>query len=544
MHAMTIWYVYDCAYFRVCEAVSEYYSGQFVDRWKFRTNSSTINNLAALLFEKDDAMKVVVFTAGASKKGKCSYSINNGRPGDADECMWGHCDGHAVSVCYRFANFFLITEMQRYKKDPQTSILEAKIGGYELKKGIKLHFFTTSIPCGFMANKECPYLSWKIPFKGKPHCLKCSSIILINAYLGIQGPLSHLFKKPVYISSITIPKYEDATVSKCAEIKKRFEDFGVLLLKSASKKSDYKFHIPDVEIGQCKSNKLFPQCFRSHSRSFSRHDSFQTIESLTEERKAAGAVPDAEGNLGTYMMVFTLKHGIGTDGEIGDAFRKKMTLQLKNATKDFPINTKMTLRYSLEQALQRLSVELNVSKALEELRNFVSKVIDKRFIPHHQCASTVTAQLKEMEQCRSKVTVKVKESLQTIAKRIEDDCIERAVEKPCLRQKFESDLRLVTESLDSLNKNMTEFENDAKLIIDGLTDYHAYKDTLDDLNSLLEKNKSNTCDPQFCLDLMGCDWARNLGAINNDIGILLCKIAHGVYKYVAINISVNCNNIF
>ena len=93
--------------------MSEYYRGQFVDRWKCRTDSTTMNNLAALLFEKDNTMKVVVFTAGAPKEGECSYSINSG---NADECMWGHCDGHAVSVCYRFASFFLITEMYRYKR--------------------------------------------------------------------------------------------------------------------------------------------------------------------------------------------------------------------------------------------------------------------------------------------------------------------------------------------------------------------------------------------------------------------------------------------
>ena len=64
--------------------MSEYYRGQFVDRWKFKTDSSTINNLAALLFEKNNDMKVVVFTAGTTKKRECSYSINNG---SADECM-------------------------------------------------------------------------------------------------------------------------------------------------------------------------------------------------------------------------------------------------------------------------------------------------------------------------------------------------------------------------------------------------------------------------------------------------------------------------
>ena len=493
--------------------MSEYYSGQFVDRWKSRTGSSTINNLAALLFEKDNTMKVVVFTAGAPKKGECSYSINNR---NADECMWGHCDGHAVSVCYRFASFFLITEMYRYKKDPQASILETEPGGYQIKKGIKLHFFATSIPCGFMANKEDHYLSWKIPFKGKPHCLKCSSIILIDAYLGIQGLLSHLFKKPVYISSITIPKCEDVTASKCAEIKKQFEHFDVLLKKAnETTDSDYKFHIPHMEIAELKSNQLFPQCFQP-CNSFSYTDSFQPTGNQTEVKHAAGAVPDAEGNLGSHMMVFNLEHGIG----IGrDKFRKKMISQLKNATKDFPNYAKLFQRNLLENALKRLSETLNVGKALEELKNFISKEMDRKIAPHHQSFSAVTMQLKEMEQCRSKMTIKVKKSLCTIVKRIKDDCNTQVVEKPlpCLRQKFENGSKLIMESLDSLNENMKEFENDTKSIIDGLTDYCAYKKTLDDLNCLLDRNNFKSCDLQFCLEFMGCDWARNMGAINNDI---------------------------
>ena len=173
-------------------------------------------------------MKVVVFTAGTTKKGECSYSINKG---DADECMWGHCDGHAVSVCYRFAIFHLITEMYRHKKDPHSSILEIKPGGYQLKKGIRLHFFTTNVPCGFMANKEEHYLSWKIPFREKPHCLKCSSIILISAYLGIQGPLSHLFKNPVYISS---KRYQNV---------RTFLHLSVLKLQKALKISIYYYRV-------------------------------------------------------------------------------------------------------------------------------------------------------------------------------------------------------------------------------------------------------------------------------------------------------------
>ena len=503
--------------------MSEYYRGQFVDKWKCKTDSSTINNLAALLFEKDNAMKVVVFTVGTTKKGECSYSINKE---DVDECMWGHCDGHAVSVCYRFAIFHLITEMYRHKKDPHSSILEIKPGGYQLKKGIRLHFFTTNVPCGFMANKEEHYLSWKIPFREKPHCLKCSSIILISAYLGIQGPLSHLFKNPVYISSITIPKCKNVTALKCAEITKSFEDFDTLLQGVGEiPESNYNFHIPHVEVAEWKPRELFLECFTSYSRSYSYNDASQTMESQTdsEVRQAAGAVPDVVGNLGSHMMVFNLKHGIGTDG---DEFRKKMELQLKHATEDFSKDIKKPLYKVLVKAKKRLSLALDAGKALEKLKTFISKEIDKRFTTHRQSASVVIAQLEEMKQCRSitdEMTVqvnKLKESLCTIVKRIEDECNIQAVKQPlpCFRQNFETDSGLIIKCLDSLNKNMKEFENDTKSKMNELTDYLAYKKSLDDVNSLLEKNNSNRCDFQFCLDFMGCDWARNMGAIRNDIG--------------------------
>ena len=146
------------------------------------------------MVERDDTMKVVVFAAGTTKNGECSYD------GSVDESMWGHCDGHAVSVCYRFASFYLITEMNRYKKNPEMSILKMGQGGYELKEGIKIHLFSTIIPCGFMANKDHDCLSWKIPFKEKPHCLKCSSIILIG---GLPGN-TRFFKSFIQQTSLHI----------------------------------------------------------------------------------------------------------------------------------------------------------------------------------------------------------------------------------------------------------------------------------------------------------------------------------------------------
>ena len=70
--------------------------------------------------------------------------------------------------------------------------------------------------------------------------------------------------------------------------------------------------------------------------------------------------------------------------------------------------------------------------------------------------------------------------------------------------KFEKDSRLMIDSLDSLNKHIREF------VVVELAGYHAYKETLDDLNHLLV----NGMEP---LGLIGCDWARSLGAIRSDL---------------------------
>ena len=347
--------------------------------------------------------------------------MNNG---SGDECMWGHCDGHAVSLCYRFASFYLITEMHRYRKNHLMSILEIYQGGYKLKEDIQLHYFSTSVPCGFMDNEDHHFLSWKIPFKGKPHCLECSSIILIGAYLGIQGPLSQFFSKPVYISSITIPKCKDISTVKVTNIQKYFEDFSRLLESTnETTGSGYKFCIPHVEIAELKSKKLFLECFKpAYKESVSHSDSSQTIENQTEVAQAAGAVPDVEGNLRSHMMAFTLKHGIGTD-----EFRKRMILQLKNATKDFCNDIKSLKLELLMKARQRLSAALNVGKPLEVLKSIISKEVDKKSTTH-QSASEVTVQLKEIEQYNSittEVNVQInqlKDLFCTIKKRFEDDC--------------------------------------------------------------------------------------------------------------------------
>ena len=188
--------------------------------------------------------KVVVLTAGTRIKYECSYFIKRD---DTDESTWGLCDGHAEAVCYHLAGVYLLTELYKLHK-MQDSIFEKNGEGYTLTKGIRFHLFTSHPPCGFMANKERHFLSWKQPFVGKPHSLQCSSKILINAYLGIQGALSHLLVKPIYLSSITMPRYETVETLHNSYIKERFEIFYKRSPFLSTPEGQYSFHLPHVEI--------------------------------------------------------------------------------------------------------------------------------------------------------------------------------------------------------------------------------------------------------------------------------------------------------
>ena len=71
----------------------------------------------------------------------------------------------------------------------------------------RFHLFTSQAPCGFMSIESQDIMSGK-PYDNKPHIPQCSSKILINAYLGIQGSGTHLLAKPVYIEDLIIVKYK------------------------------------------------------------------------------------------------------------------------------------------------------------------------------------------------------------------------------------------------------------------------------------------------------------------------------------------------
>ena len=457
---------------------------QFVDRWKKKTKqgSSTITVIAALLVEKNKKYKVVVFTAGTKIKQKCSYFVEGSGIQDA---TWGLCDGHAIAVCYRLVSLYLITEIYKLHESEE-SIFTKTAEGYALKPEVNFHLFTSQPPCGFMTTEEQHLLSWKCPFLEKPHCLQCSSIILIGSYLGIQGPLSHLLTKPIYISSVTIPRYETVNTLHGTSIKEKFEKLQHQFT-SIPPESQYRFNPPHIEIVNKDPKELFLQCYKPHIEEKPMSGALTNKEIPQQETstrarqakkgacKLAVAIPDVLKNTGIAAFVFTVENGIGSK-----EFREYIS-KLKGKLVRPSYQLKQDRLQSLKEARVRLSQILNVSEALAKQKELMSE----KMIKAHEA------------RCE-----KVDELVNVLTK---------SKEQPTSTDMWHEEVK---SSLDKANK-----DNKLSHIGDLLSDYVSQQKMLDEFDRLQEQGMHHNSDSEFFLELMGCDWARYVTAIHNDIAI-------------------------
>ena len=454
---------------------------QFVDRWKKNTKqgSSTITVIAALLVEKKKKFRVVVFTAGTRIKHKCSYFIEGSSVQDS---TWGLCDGHAIAVCYRLASLYLITEIYKLHEG-EDSIFSITAEGYVLKSGINFHLFTSQPPCGFMTKEERHFLSWKRPFLGKPHCLQCSSIILIGAYLGIQGPLSHLLAKPIYISSITIPRYETVDTLHGSCIEEKFENFRHQF-KDTPPESPYHFNPPHIEIVNKDPKKLFLQCYKPYieEKPFGGKltKELPQQETSTKARqvkkgahKLAGAIPDVLKNTGITALVFTVDNGIGSE-----EFRENIS-KLKSKLVPLSHQLKQNRLQLLQEARVRLSQAINVSEALAKQKELIHE--------------------------------KMKDAHEAKCKKVDEliDVLTKSKEQPTPTDTWHEEVK---SSLNKANK-----DDELSHVANSLDVHVSNQRMLDELNSLQEQGKHLSPDSEFYLDLMGCDWARYVAAIRNNV---------------------------
>ena len=451
-----------------------------------------IKVIAALLVEKKNKMRVVALTAGTKHKKECSYFMKKDDV-DADdhESSWGLCDGHAEAVCYRLASVYLMTEIYKLNDDAD-SIFKVTNEGYVLKPNIFFHLFTSHPPCGFMAKEPRHLLSWKQPFKGKPHSLQCSSQILISAYLGIQGPLSHLLVKPIYVSSVTIPKYGSVTALHGTYIKDRLDEFKSRFSDASNLHSEYRLHIPHIEIIEIEILKLFPDCFRPYicekpcnlsaaagdvSGQLPQQETTMVAkQSGKGAKKTVFTTQDVIGNRGINAMVFSLEDGIGSE-----EFRKSAQ-ELKSNLIKLPDWLKQKRLKSLQEARIKLSHALNVSEALEVLRKLIVEKMEEKYAERCKKAEGVALLLMEAQERKHNV------------------------------EELKAQVHKLQGGLSDAMKT-----NDLKSIVSALSHNLDFQIMLNDLDSLLETEKSCSGGSEFYLDLMGCNWVRYIKTIREDI---------------------------
>ena len=461
---------------------------QFVDRWKKKTTQepSTISVVAALLVERNDKFRVVVLTAGTKSKYECSYFL---KKGDTDEAFWGLCDGHAEAMCYRLGGLYLVTEIYKLY-DKQDSILEVSEEGYSLRKGVRFHLFTSHPPCGFMAKKERHFLSWKRPFVGKPHSLQCSSTILIGAYLGIQGPLSQWFVKPIYISSITMPRYKNVETLHDSYIQRKFEKFQEQSDFLNTQGGQYSFHPPHIEIVDIDPCTIFQECYRPYMDDEQSVKSYLIPEKVLSNKKEckiiAGAIPDVVQNSGIHALMFTVNSGIGSE-----RFRKSV-LELKYILVKLEYGLKKKRLELLQEAQKRLSLVLDIKLALSKLREIL------------------VAQVEAAYEIRQRKINKI------------DELLAQSKMQPKAKGELENLYDEVKTTLHKANEG-----NELSNIADALGENVTYQKMLDDLESLLEQGKHHSWDSEFYLNLMGCDLARYVETISKDVN---CGIFDSSYN--------------
>ena len=204
-------YVY-ITHYRICDTVKESF-----DQSEYMRKVKKLPVIAALIREKITVKDIkkrftTVVLASGIKHDESDSCKNESKNND----NYIHtCAGHAEAICYHFAHVYLLKQIEHYSNGHGVLSMLINKNGFYLNPEYKFHLFTTHPPCGFIENNDdkC-LLSWQIPFTVTPHVADCSSKILINAYLGIQGPLTHLFATPVYIDDVIILTDEQPTSSE------------------------------------------------------------------------------------------------------------------------------------------------------------------------------------------------------------------------------------------------------------------------------------------------------------------------------------------
>jgi len=287
-------------------------------------------------------------------------------------CKDDICDGHDISLCYHAAPIYFQTKLKkmRLRDTTSSSLFYSTKDGYVIKPYYKFTLFTSRPPCGFMSDEKKHLLSWKIPFENLPHIPECSSRILINSYLGIQGPLTTMFAQPVYISDIIVLNYnedEDQKAkniavlkdinAKLEKIEKQLEESE----KQLQKPDRFHFCKPEITMHQIKLSEYHKML----------EDKVKKSQSSTVP-SCAVCVPDEVGNEGHHIFTYTTTAENNSFNQNNQ--EKKMIQELWEFIQDdFLMDSEQLLQFQhrfteTKEALKRLFTALDLNKSIQKAK--------------------------------------------------------------------------------------------------------------------------------------------------------------------------------
>ena len=245
----------------------------------------------------------------------------------------------------------------------------------------------------------------------------------------------------------------------------------------------YYFCKPDVSIVDIHPNDLFPTHFTPYIKEKRSKPSCKgelphqesTLKQKTKPHASdiGGALPDVLGNSGIETLVFSINEGIGSKAD-----RDKI-ITLKSKLFQPSPDLKQQRLKSLQEARKRLSKAINVSEALkiqdDQIVEQMELDLAKRCNVIDETVSTLLS-LKKHTTDINELTTQVKECKSSLDK-------------------------IKESSLQSIQTTISNNLNNEKM----------HQDLQE-----LRKEDSSTLNQKIYLDVMGCDWARYMEAMQND----------------------------
>ena len=405
-------------WYRLCDVLQKSWKEWFLQKCgALNADDSGGQHISAIIREKitakEERFKVILMSYGTKYNYICSSKDFNST-----------CDGHAVALSYETVAHYFLKLTQKIN----CNVLLPSKDGFQLNPEYKFHLFVSHPPCGFMANESEPLISWKMPFVGEPHIPTCSSKIVLNSYLGIQGPLICLFAKPIYISEVIVLNVDDSIIEKAYQ---KFKE----ATEKLAQQSMFSFHPPEIKV--LKDPTLFGNEPISPK---AQEGSFECVAVLRN--------PDDDGN--PVFSVRILKKNsekVQGNGKIQGNDLENMHNDEKFLALSWCKNSKLCFNkfYEIHKAI------ISHLKVFEEIVNLSKKLKE-------DCQHTASNLKKKTDQSLAEITKLVDEMNYEQYQGVNSGVTDLLHDIDCLRYKKENELRMIEDMqvlVKQLSKNKT-----------------------------------------------------------------------------------------